>query len=347
MQSAECGFNKRNFLFIPHSAFHIPHSKFRVHIMAKSEITVPASTSNLGASFDTCGLALSLYLRVEVEPQTRGFEIIPTGEGAEKVPLDESNLIVRAARYVAADRRRGNQVLPGARLRVDSQIPFSRGLGSSSTAIIAGISVYEALTGDRLEQEDFFEYALHFEGHGDNIAPSMLGGLVVAVVKEFTDFSGSERRSLITVKRPWPDAVRIVLCIPEFEMETAKMRAVLPQMVTRHDAIYNLQRGALLQAALAEGRYELLNEALRDRLHQPYRAPVTRGLSEVLHLNDEAGKHPGLLGVAISGAGSTLIAFATENCREIGNEMSARLAACGVKSRVMEVKADSRGRQMI
>jgi homoserine kinase len=336
---ADCGF-KREFLF--QSAIRNPQSQ-----MAKSEIIVPASTSNLGASFDTCGLALSLYLRVEVEPQTRGFEIKPTGEGAEKVPLDESNLIVRSARYVAAERNKGNKALPGARLRVDSQIPLSRGLGSSSAAIIAGISVYETLTGDRLEEENFFEYALHFEGHGDNLASSMLGGLVVAVVKEFTDYSGSEHRSLIAVKRSWPDAIRIVLCIPEFEMETAKMRAVLPQMVTRHDAIYNLQRGALLQAALSEGRYDLLNEALRDRLHQPYRAPATHGLSEVLHLNDEAGKYPGLLGIAISGAGSTLIAFATENCEKIGEEMKARLAACGVKSRVREVQADSRGRQMI
>jgi homoserine kinase len=312
--------------------------------MAKSEIIVPASTSNLGASFDTCGLALSLYLRVEVEPQSSGFVIMPSGEGAEKISRDESNLIFRSARYVAAARSK-EKALPGARLRVDSQIPLSRGLGSSSAAIIAGISVYEALTGDRLEQQDFFEYALHFEGHGDNLAPSMLGGLVVAVVKEFIDYTGSERRSLIAVKRPWPDAIKVVLCIPEFEMETAKMRAVLPQMVTRHDAIYNLQRGALLQAVLAEGRYDLFNEALRDRLHQPYRAPVTRGLSEVLQLNDEAGKYPGLLGVAMSGAGSTLIAFATENCRMIGEEMKARLAACGVPARAIEVKTDTRGRQ--
>src|SRR5262245_59656488 len=105
--------------------------------MPKTEIIVPASTSNLGASFDTCGLALSLYLRLEIEPQTDGFEIIPTGEGAEKVPLDETNLIVRAARYVAAERSRGRRDLPGCRLRIDSQIPLSRGLGSSSAAIIA------------------------------------------------------------------------------------------------------------------------------------------------------------------------------------------------------------------
>jgi homoserine kinase len=314
--------------------------------MSKTEIIVPASTSNLGASFDTCGLALSLYLRIEVEPRGSGFEIVPTGEGAEKVPLDESNLILRAARYVAAERSRGKRDLPGARLRVDSQIPLARGLGSSSSAIIAGISVYEALTGDKLEQDDFFDYALHFEGHGDNLAPSTLGGMVVAVVKEFTDFSGTERRSLLAVKRPWPEEIKIVLCIPEIEMETAKMRAVLPQMVTRHDAIYNLQRASLLQAALAEKRFDLLNEALRDRLHQPYRAPLAPGLSEVLHLNDEADKYPGLLGVAISGAGSTMIAFVTGNGGAIADAMKASLAAARVNSRTMEVSVDNRGRAM-
>ncbi len=314
--------------------------------MPKTEIIVPASTSNLGSSFDTCGLALSFYLRVEVEPRDRGFEIIPTGEGAEKVPLDESNLMIRAARYVAAERSRGKRDLPGARLRVDSQIPLSRGLGSSSSAIIAGISIYEALTGDKLEQGDFFDYALHFEGHGDNLAPSTLGGMVVAVVQEFTDFSGAERRSLLAVRRPWPEEIKIVLCIPDFEMETAKMRTVLPQMVTRHDAIYNLQRGALLQAALAERRFEMINEALRDRLHQPYRAPLAPGLGDVLHLNEETDKYPGLLGVAISGAGSTMIAFAIGNCDAIANAMSARLTAVGVHSRTMEVSVDNRGRVM-
>jgi homoserine kinase len=309
--------------------------------MSETEIIVPASTSNLGASFDTCGLALSLYLRVEVEPRKSGFEIMLSGEGAEKLPRDESNLIVRAALHTAQQRRRK---ISGALLRVDSQIPLSRGLGSSSAAIIAGISIYEALSGERLDEEEFFDYALHFEGHGDNLAPSMLGGVVVAVVKEYIDFSGAERRSLVAVKRRWPEEVRIVLCIPEVEMETAKMRAVLPQMVTRHDAIYNLQRAALLQAALSERRFDLLSEALRDRLHQPFRAPLAPGLSEVLKLNDETDAHPGLLGVAISGSGSALIAFATGNCGATAETMNARMAACGVKARAMEVKVDNRGR---
>ncbi len=312
--------------------------------MSKTEIIVPASTSNLGASFDTCGLALALYLRLEVEPQPGGFEgfqIWPSGEGAASVPRDESNLMIRAARFAAEARR---QTLPGARIRVDSQIPLARGLGSSSSAIIAGLSLYEALSGDQLSESDFFDFALHFEGHGDNLAPSTLGGLVVAVVKERIDYAGNERRSLLAVKRHWPEAVKVVLCIPDFEMETARMRAVLPQMVTRHDAIYNLQRAALLQAALSEGRFDLLNEALRDRLHQPYRAPLARGLSDVLKLNDETERHPGLLGVAISGAGSTLIAFATDNCPAIAATMQARLAASGVESRALEVSVDNRGR---
>jgi homoserine kinase len=309
--------------------------------MSETEIIVPASTSNLGASFDTCGLALSLYLRVEVKQRESGFEIMLSGEGAEKLPRDESNLIVRAALHTAQQRRRK---ISGARLRVDSQIPLSRGLGSSSAAIIAGISIYEALSGERLGEEEFFDYALHFEGHGDNLAPSMLGGIVVAVVKEYLDFSGAERRSLVAVKRRWPEEVKIVLCIPEVEMETAKMRAVLPQMVTRHDAIYNLQRAALLQAALSERRFDLLSEAMRDRLHQPFRAPLAPGLSEVLKLNDEKDAHPGLLGVAISGAGSALIAFATGNCGAIAETMNARMAACGVKARAMEVKVDNGGR---
>ncbi|HEY8460965.1 MAG TPA: homoserine kinase [Blastocatellia bacterium] len=311
--------------------------------MSKTEIIVPASTSNLGASFDACGLALSLYLRVEAEPRERGFEIVLNGEGADKLPRDESNLIVRAALHAAEQRMRE---IPGAYLRVDNQIPLSRGLGSSSAAIIAGISVYEALSGERLREEEFFGYALRFEGHGDNLAPSAIGGLVVAVVKEYVDYSGNERRSLVTVKRRWPEEVRIILCIPDVEMETAKMRAVLPQMVTRHDAIYNLQRAALLQAAISEGRFDLLSEALRDRLHQPFRAPLAPGLVEILKMNDETAAHPGLVGVAISGAGSALIAFATGNCDAIAETMNARMAACGVKSRAMEVKVDNRGRVM-
>jgi homoserine kinase len=226
------------------------------------------------------------------------------------------------------------------RLHVDSQIPLARGLGSSSAAIIAGISVYETLTDDYLDDEEFFSCALNFEGHGDNIAPSRLGGLVVACVVERMGL-----HSLITVKREWPAEIKLVLVIPELELETTKMRAALPAEVPLGDAVFNIQRAALFQAAIAERRFDLLKEALRDRLHQPYRAPLARGLSAVLELNEEADRHSGLLGVAVSGAGSTMIAFATGNCDAIGSLMRERLAAFDVSSRALEICVDNSGRR--
>jgi homoserine kinase len=303
-----------------------------------TEITIPASTSNLGASFDACGLALSLYLRVTIEDRAGGFEVVPSGEGADRLPRDESNLIPRVARSVAELRGRK---IPGARLLVDSQIPLARGLGSSSAAIVAGISVYETLSGDRLSDEELFGYALRFEDHGDNLAPSLLGGLVVACVVEHLG-----QRSLVTVKRAWPDDVKIVLCIPEFEMDTSKMRGVLPKEVMLADAVFNLQRAALLQALIAERRLDLFSEALRDRLHQPHRVPHGPGLGDVLRLNDQTRDYPGLLGVAMSGAGSTMIAFATENFSQIAAEMSYRFATAGIRSRTIEVEVDNGGRNV-
>ena len=305
--------------------------------MTKIEITVPASTSNLGASFDACGLALALYLKVTLEEAPSGFEVMPSGEGADRMARDESNLILRVARSVGD--LRGNKI-DGARLHVDSQIPLARGLGGSSAAIIAGLSVYETLSGERLSEEELFGYALRFEEHGDNLAPSLLGGLVVACVVE----RAGRGRSLVTVKRAWPEDVKIVLCIPEFEMDTNQMRSVLPREVTRTDAVFNIQRAALLQALISERRFDLFSEALRDRLHQPHRVPHGPGLTEVLRMNDQTGDYPGLLGVAVSGAGSTMIAFATENFSQIAAEMNRRLDAAGVTSRTIEVAVDNRGR---
>ncbi|HVG20754.1 MAG TPA: homoserine kinase [Blastocatellia bacterium] len=307
--------------------------------MRKAEITIPASTSNLGASFDACGLALALYLRIIVEGGAGGFQIIPSGEGAEAIARDESNLIARVARFVADHRDRE---IGGARLFVDNQIPLARGLGSSSAAIIAGVSVYEALSGERLSEEEFFGYALRFEDHGDNLAPSLLGGLVVTCV-----VARGDRRALATIKRAWPDDVKIVLAIPEFEMDTAEMRRALPKEVAIGDAVFNLQRSALLQAIISERRFDLLSEALRDRLHQPHRAPYGRGLGHVLRLNDETREHPGLLGVAISGAGSTAIAFATENFSEVAAAMSDRFAEGGARARTLEVAVDNGGRTVV
>ena len=304
--------------------------------MQRAEIIIPASTSNLGASFDAVGLALALYLRVTVEGPAEEFVINPTGEGCDVVERGEANLIARVARFVAARRAPATS---GARLSVTSEIPLARGLGSSSSAIIAGISVYEALSGERLSEEEIFRYALHFEGHGDNLAPSLLGGLVVACV-----VGRDEEQSLVTVRRAWPDDVKIVLAVPDYEMNTAEMRRALPPQVALADAVFNVQRAALLQAAISERRFELLSEALRDRLHQPHRAPYGPGLSDALELNNETRQHPGLLGVAISGAGSTVIAFANDRFSEIADLLEARLQRAGVRACTFAVAVDNHGR---
>jgi homoserine kinase len=307
--------------------------------MRRTEIIIPASTSNLGASFDAVGLALALYLRVTVEEPTEHFVIHATGEGAAAVERGEANLIARVARFVA--ERRGREI-GGARLKVTSEIPLARGLGSSSSAIIAGISVYETLAGERLRDEEIFGYALHFEGHGDNLAPSLSGGLVVACV-----VARGDQQSLVTVKRAWPEEVKIVLAVPHYEMNTADMRRALPHEVPLADAVFNVQRAALLQAVISERRFDLLSEALRDRLHQPHRAPYGPGLAEALKLNDETSAHPGLLGVAISGAGSTLVAFANDRFAEIAALLDERLARAGVRARTFAVAVDNRGRQVV
>ena len=306
--------------------------------MKRTEITIPASTSNLGASFDACGLALSLYLRVTVEPRNGEFQVVPSGEGADRVPRDESNLICRAARFVSDDR---GKKIQGARLVVNNEIPLARGLGSSSAAIIAGISIYEALSGERLPEEEILRYALRFEDHGDNLAPSLLGGLVVACVVE-----GERGPALKTIKRAWPERVKMVLAIPDYEMNTREMREALPAEVSLSDAVFNVQRAALLQAVISEDRLDHFSEALRDRLHQAHRLPHGPGLSEVLRMNDESEKYPGLLGVAMSGAGSTMIAFATENLEEIGQAMTRRFLERGVQARALAVDVDNHGRNI-
>jgi homoserine kinase len=138
--------------------------------------------------------------------------------------------------------------------------------------------------------------------------------------------------------------VKIVLAVPDYEMNTAEMHRALPPQVALADAVFNVQRAALLQAAISERRFELLSEALRDRLHQPHRAPYGPGLSDALELNNETRQHPGLLGVAISGAGSTVIAFANDRFSEIADLLEARLQRAGVRARTFAVAVDNHGR---
>lgn len=274
-------------------------------------------------------------MKVTVGAKSPEFELELQGEGAKSLPRNEQNLIVQVTRFVASER--GVSLRP-ARLNVENQIPLARGLGSSSAAIVAGISLYEVLGEDTLSDNDFFRYALHFEAHGDNLGPARLGGLVVVC---------SSNSTLVALKRAWPENVKIVVVVPELELETRKMREAIPKLIETEDAVFNLQRAALFQAAISEGRFELIHEAMRDRLHQPYRAPLAPPLTEVLELNNHVREIDGLLGVSISGAGSTVIALALGNASEIGRRMQGPFNSMGIPSRVMELDVDNEGRRMI
>jgi homoserine kinase len=275
----------------------------------KVRVRVPASTANLGPGFDALGMALGLYNEIEVEVAGAGLTLTVEGEGAEKLQaLGERNLVARSTTETLL--RLG--VRPqGVCIRMVNRIPLSRGLGSSSAAAMGGVAAAVALAGVTLSPEEMLDLALPYEGHPDNIAPALLGGLTVSTLVE---------GKVKCVKLPVPEGLRAVAVIPEFHLSTAKARKALPAAVPRTDAVFNVGRATLFLAAMQTGRLDLLREATRDRLHQPYRAPLVPGMEDVL----AEGERAGALACFLSGAGPTLLALTTGD----GGEIGARMVAC-------------------
>jgi homoserine kinase len=261
--------------------------------MAGTEIAVPGSISNLGPSFDAMSVAVQLYLRVQVLdvrpslPDTIEWAFVGTGPNGEN-RLESGYRLARARIGIEA---------PGLRVRVVSDIPQTAGLGSSAAAAVAGMRLYEAVTTPRPAMT-WLGLATELEGHPDNAAASVLGGLTVSCQADGRVIAHTVR---------WPDEVRFVVATPELGLQTAQSRRVLPSDVSLEDAIFNLQRSLLFVRALESGRYEHLREAMADRWHQPARAPLVPGLAEALALDD-----PAVLGVCLSGAGPSILALATD-----------------------------------
>lgn len=296
------------------------------------EVRVPASTSNLGAGFDCFGLALRLYLtvRATVEPETSDpCRVRSTGEGRGAVlPNDDENLIFRAM-CLAAERE--GLSLPHVRLAVRNEIPLGRGLGSSAAAIVAGLTLCAALCGRELPNERLLRFATELEGHADNVAASLLGGWVTTCI--------GEGGKVLAVKRRWPPDIKIVVVSPHVSLETTRARAALPCEVGRSDAVHNVQRTALFCAALDERADELLWEAMRDRLHQPHREHLVPGLADAL----ATPRRPGLLGLALSGAGPSVLALARDNFDEIGEAVAGGFRRAGVEATVRLLEVDGDG----
>ncbi len=293
-------------------------------------VRVPASTSNLGAGFDCFGLALRLYLTVRatiVADAEEACRVRSLGEGAG-LSRAADNLIYVAMRHAAT--REGLE-LPPVRLAVHNELPLGRGLGSSAAAIVAGLSLCGLVCGHEFTTETVLRYALELEGHADNVAPALYGGFVVNCV---TDDGG-----VLAIKRRWPAELKTVIVVsPDVPLKTAAARDCLPGTIERAAAVYNIQRAALFVAALEAGRYDLLWEAMRDQLHQRLRESLVPGLSAALSTPRERG----LVGLALSGAGPSVLALATARFNELGEMIaeSFRRHGTGATVRLLDVDDD-------
>ncbi|WP_120493126.1 homoserine kinase [Microbacterium phyllosphaerae] len=259
------------------------------------EVTVPATSANLGPGFDTLGLALSIYDTLVVTELPAGeLEIEVSGSGAAEIPRDASHLIVRTIAHVYADVDRP---LPGLRIVAENGVPHGRGLGSSGAAVAAGILAAKGLLeGDvEISDADMLRLATEIEGHPDNVAPALFGGLTIAWMGE----RGAQHKKLLVHRGVSP-----LVLVPSYTMSTSKARSLQPPQVSTADAVFNVSRSALLIAALTQSP-ELLLDATADRLHQDYRAeamPETQRLVQALRAAGFAA--------VVSGAGPSVLVLA-------------------------------------
>jgi homoserine kinase len=301
----------------------------------KFEVRVPASTSNLGPGFDCFGLALKLYLTVGatvVPGAAEQCKVTTTGaKENEALPRNAVNLIYRAMSFAV---QREGATLPPVELLVHNEIPLASGLGSSAAAIVAGIKLGGLITSNQIPNERIQVYATEFEGHPDNVAASLYGGFLTSTV--------CSNGTVISAKFPWPAEIRAVVVSPHSQLPTHVARAALQRTVSRQDAVYNLQRTALFTAALAQQRYDLFWEAMHDRLHQPQRESLVPGLAEALALP----RMPGLLGIALSGAGPSIVALVNGNEEAIGARLASCFQARRIESTVRILDVDNEGCQV-
>ncbi len=296
-------------------------------------VRVPGTTANCGPGFDTVGIACTIYNDLTLTLGDRpGFTLAVTGEGAGSIPANERNIAYQA---VGAVLKKVGVDSPGISIAMHNNIPLARGLGSSAAAIVGGLVAANAATGGKLDNDELLAMATVLEGHPDNVAPAIFGGITVS----FT--AGGVPQ---TLRFTPPEPLRLIVAVPDFGLSTKAARQVLPKTVPYADAVFNVSRAALLVGALCQGKLDHLRVALEDRLHQPYRAKLIPGMDDVL----AAAVENGALGAALSGAGPCLIAFARrETPGDIGAAMVAAFARHGVKSAYRDLDIDDAGAKII
>jgi homoserine kinase len=289
-------------------------------------VRVPATSANLGPGFDALGLALGLHNEVILE-EADGVSVGVEGEGAGRLDGGATNLV---ARGVALGFEVAGRPFRGGHLRCVNRIPLSRGLGSSAAAWVGGLLAANALLGEPLDRDALVTVAARAEGHPDNVAAALLGGLTV---------SCADGARITAVSLPVPPEIAWVVLLPEAESSTREARAVLPDSVPRADAIFNVQRVSLLLAALGAGRPDLLGLAMQDRLHQPYRQRLFPWMETVA----TAGRRAGALGCVLSGAGPSMLAAVRGRGDDVARALERALREAGIGGRALSLSVDAAG----
>lgn len=268
------------------------------------KIKIPATSANMGAGFDTLGIALNLYNRISIEEISHGLQINILNK-SDYIPLDERNLIYRAMQVVFKEVGYRPK---GLRISQNSDIPMTRGLGSSSACIIGGMLGANALSGRTLPYSRIIELAAQMEGHPDNVGPALYGGFCVSIM--------TDTRTIIHSTKINP-SIKFAVMIPDYFVATRKSREVLPSSVSFEDAVFNISRASILQAALISGDTSQLRLGVEDRLHQQYRREYIDGLDEIFNKTYSAGS----CGTYLSGSGPTILSFLDGNYEEFKTEM--------------------------
>lgn len=299
----------------------------------KVRVRVPASTANLGPGFDALGMALSLYAWIDMKESDR-TRIRLYGDQLAGVPVDKSNMIYKIAQTVFDE---AGVRMPELDIEMYSDIPLTRGLGSSASAIVGALAAANGLAGEPFSRDDLFQMATRLEDHPDNAGASLFGGIVSAVW---------DGKRAVGLKLDPPKGLTLLLAVPDFHLSTNKARHLLPESVSRQDAVFNVSHASLLTAALASGRLDLIGAAMKDRLHQPFRTTLVPGMAKILR---EAPDH-GALGVALSGAGPAMICFVDRDLADKARLEAFMLGAfrdAGVKARTLWLDPDREGVRLL
>ena len=289
-------------------------------------VRVPATCANLGCLFDCAALALGLYLDLHIDPRADGNVTFHyTGVNPERIAADSNNLVARIMGETLESwgQRRGFD------LEIHNRIPVGAGLGSSAAAIVGALVACHRLAGRPLYDEEVVTLATRREGHPDNVAAAWHGGFTVAV---------DEGERVLAYSCPVPEDLQLVLVVPNYALATDQARAVLPTHYSRADAIHNLQRATVLGVQFFSGKRDFHPGLFADRWHQPYRAALVPGLAAVLD-----AKHQDVLGICLSGAGPSILAFVRTNPAGVGEFIRQTLAQRGVEAQPYVLAADNRG----